>query len=603
MTRLTIPAEIAAEIEAGTLFVVNHSGGKDSQAMTALLRELVPAEQIVVVHAELPEVDWSGVLEHIEATIGELELVTCTAASSFFETVERRRMFPTPSRRQCTSDLKRTPIEVVVRRLCKERGISRVVQCLGLRAEESTNRAKATPLKLDKRLSKAGRHVLQWLPIHELEIDEVFATIAAAGQVPHWAYAAGMSRLSCCFCIMGSKADLTTAARLNPELYARYVATEKRLGFTLRKGKSLEEITGIAAVAGSAGNSDLVAEAFLATILEAADLVDAGAGEPPEVVDLVAMADELELEAWLDAHLGPLPKDLPRDRKIAIHGTPVTPRPLLEQLAGKSFCVSYFDKRDAEACAGLVGADEILLLDNGAFSAWTQGLDLDDEYWIGFYDWAAELLERVPQAIAIVPDVIGGTVEDNGRLILECPLPLERCAVVWHLHEPLAYLRYLLDAGAGAIAFGSSGEYARPGAANWRERIAEAFAAIEQWVAETGEPRPFVHMLRGLGQLEAWPFNAADSTNIARNHCRHRGRPNHVADFAARVEAKIVTAPPSYEVNHARRGDGHGPRGRRRRAARDHRAVRNPSRGLRRHAAPPRPLTLERAPATAPASP
>jgi len=56
-----------------------------------------------------------------------------------------------------------------------------------------------------------------------------------------------MSRLSCCFCIMASRADLTTAARLAPDLYRRYVEIEKRLGFTLSPSRVyLEDLTGIA---------------------------------------------------------------------------------------------------------------------------------------------------------------------------------------------------------------------------------------------------------------------------------------------------------------------------------------------------------------------
>ncbi|GAM06364.1 hypothetical protein MBENS4_3361 [Novosphingobium sp. MBES04] len=47
---------------------------------------------------------------------------------------------------------------------------------------------------------------------------------------------------------MASQADLTTAAKLNPPLYRRYVETEQRLGFTLSMSrKALPEITGIAA--------------------------------------------------------------------------------------------------------------------------------------------------------------------------------------------------------------------------------------------------------------------------------------------------------------------------------------------------------------------
>jgi DNA sulfur modification protein DndC len=225
----TIPAEVTELIARGATFIVNHSGGKDSQAMTLFLQRHVPAAQLVLVHAELPEVDWDGIEDHIRATAPGLPLHTCKAASTFFETVERRGMFPSPKYRQCTSDLKRTPIERTIRRL----GCKLIVSCMGLRAEESSSRAKAKVFKFDAGNSKNGREWYDWLPIHEWTTTEVFAAIAAAGQKPHWAYAAGMSRLSCCFCIMASKADLRTAARLKPALFARIVATEKRLGQTM----------------------------------------------------------------------------------------------------------------------------------------------------------------------------------------------------------------------------------------------------------------------------------------------------------------------------------------------------------------------------------
>lgn len=243
---LKVPAEIQAEIDGGALFVISHSGGKDSQAQTALIRELVPADRIVVVHAVLPEVDWKGTEDHARTTSAGLEFISCRAGKTFFELVESRGKFPSPAFRQCTSDLKRGPINKVIRRLCKERGISRVVSCLGLRAGESASRAKVKTIQINKRLSVGGRTVIDWLPIHHLTTLEVFAVVADAGQDLHWAYGEGSTRLSCCFCILASKADLTTAARLNPDLYKRYVETEKRLDFTLSPSrKSLEEITGI----------------------------------------------------------------------------------------------------------------------------------------------------------------------------------------------------------------------------------------------------------------------------------------------------------------------------------------------------------------------
>src|SRR5690606_18653521 len=99
--------------------------------------------------------------------------------------------------RQCTSDLKRGPVEREVRRYAKEHGYQTIVSCLGIRGKESPGRAKRAQMTRNVRGSVAGRDWYEWLPIHELTTDEVFRVIADAGQAPHWAYAAGNDRLSC----------------------------------------------------------------------------------------------------------------------------------------------------------------------------------------------------------------------------------------------------------------------------------------------------------------------------------------------------------------------------------------------------------------------
>lgn len=244
---MTIPEQIQALIHAGATFVVNHSGGKDSQAMFIYLHGIVPPEQIVVVHAVLPKVEWEGVEDHVRATTLGRPVHTCRSRRDLLQMIEERGMFPSPKHRQCTSDLKRGPIEKTIRGL----GIKLIVNCMGMRAQESSSRSKLEPFKLSERNSKAGRIWYEWLPIHEWDVNMVFATIAAFGQKPHWAYAAGMSRLSCCFCIMSSKKDLTTAAKLNPTLYRKYVELERSTGQVMlmpskTKGRlTLEQVTGI----------------------------------------------------------------------------------------------------------------------------------------------------------------------------------------------------------------------------------------------------------------------------------------------------------------------------------------------------------------------
>ena len=56
-------------------------------------------------------------------------------------------------------------------------------------------------------------------------------------------------------------------------------------------------------------------------------------------------------------------------KKRLVHGTPITPKRLLTQLKDKSFCVSYMRPEQLNETIELVGKDEILILDNGAFTA------------------------------------------------------------------------------------------------------------------------------------------------------------------------------------------------------------------------------------------
>lgn len=248
--REPIPAAVFELVKRGALFVVNHSGGKDSQAMLIVLRAIVPHRQLLIVHAEMAEVEWEGTLEHVHRYAYGIPVVVARAVRTFWQMVEARGMFPSPKQRQCTSDLKRGPIEREIRRYLADHpefnGL--VVNCMGLRSRESSNRAKASPLKLSSRNSVAGREWYDYLPIHDFTTAEVFEEIALSQQQPHWVYRAGMTRKSCVVCIMSSEQDLRTAARLNPAVVRRYAQAERRLNFTLSmSGRPLSEITGLAA--------------------------------------------------------------------------------------------------------------------------------------------------------------------------------------------------------------------------------------------------------------------------------------------------------------------------------------------------------------------
>ena len=254
MSKFTVDGLIAE----GALFVCNHSGGKDSQAMMIHLLATVPAKQLVVVHATLGEFEWPGALEHAQqqAAAAGVAFVVAQAGKTFFEMVEQRfkrrpdvPSWPSASTRQCTSDLKRGPIEREVRRYMKAHGFTKVVNCVGIRAQESVSRSKAEPWRFNERNSVAGRTWFDWLPIFTLSAAEVFAMIAAAGQQPHPAYANGNERLSCVFCIMASKRDLANGAKHHPELFNRFVEMEQRTGYTMHMSrKPLAQLVAEAAI-------------------------------------------------------------------------------------------------------------------------------------------------------------------------------------------------------------------------------------------------------------------------------------------------------------------------------------------------------------------
>ena len=234
-------------IARGAVFYISHSGGKDSQAMYAEVSASVPHDQVCVVHAHLGKIEWHGVEDHIRSTIRH-ELNVVRAGKTFFDMVRRRAVqrpevpaFPDGGRRQCTSDLKRGPIFKFIRRDMKARQVDIGVNCVGLRAEESSRRRRRTVWSTNHALTTRSRTVYDWLPVHRLKTAEVFERIRQAEQEPFWAYRAGNRRLSCVFCIFGCAGDLANGRRHRPELYEEYVALQDETGWTMFPGQSLQE--------------------------------------------------------------------------------------------------------------------------------------------------------------------------------------------------------------------------------------------------------------------------------------------------------------------------------------------------------------------------
>jgi len=233
-------------VKRGALFVANHSGGKDSMACLIKLSRRVPLSQIIVVHASLGAMEWPGALEKAQEHAQSLGLpfFVAKANKSLFDMVVHRRAtrpdapsWPSASNRQCTSDLKRDPIAKVVRQYANAHGFTLIINCLGIRAEESIARGKRPAFSVNSRETNSKREVFEWLPIHSLKLSHVWGLISTQPVKRHYAYLLGNERLSCVFCIMASRNDLVVGQRHNPELFNQYVALEKQTGYTMHQSR------------------------------------------------------------------------------------------------------------------------------------------------------------------------------------------------------------------------------------------------------------------------------------------------------------------------------------------------------------------------------
>jgi 3'-phosphoadenosine 5'-phosphosulfate sulfotransferase (PAPS reductase)/FAD synthetase len=289
---LTTPTDAA--LKAYHWWLLNSSGGKDSQAMLDVMVALadslgVPRYKLVVVHCDLGRMEWAGTRELAEEQARHYGLrfeVVSRPEGDLLDHVLARGRWPSSTTRYCTSDHKRGQVLKLMTRLAGETGRQggpvRILNCLGLRAQESDARrdcptckrrqpAQATctrchgtgdhqTFEVDARATNGRRHVDTFLPVHDWTLTQVWDRIRQSGVRHHAAYDLGMSRLSCCFCVFGSKPDLLLAAKHNPELLDAYCAVEAQIGHTFTHKLSVHSLRTLASTSGAQGHPSHVTQ-------------------------------------------------------------------------------------------------------------------------------------------------------------------------------------------------------------------------------------------------------------------------------------------------------------------------------------------------------
>lgn len=244
------------DLTAYDLILVASSGGKDSQAMLDRVAELARMagveDRITVLHNDLGEVEWPGTAELAREQAEHYDYrfeMRHRTQGLLLEQIEARGMWPSAKARYCTSDQKRGPARKLITQLVAELGLdrqARVLYCLGLRAQESSGRAKKPVLAIDQAATSGVREVTTWHPILHWSESQVWDRIKASGVRYHEAYDQGMKRLSCSFCVLATREDLECAARLRPEMAAKYEALEQRMGHRFKADLSMADIVAAA---------------------------------------------------------------------------------------------------------------------------------------------------------------------------------------------------------------------------------------------------------------------------------------------------------------------------------------------------------------------
>lgn len=234
-------------------FVVNHSGGKDSTRMLGLIRKKFRDSPTYAVMADTGfehqrPISAADFARQRCAEFGLELTVVRHPRRTYLEMVEQRGMFPSPQFRQCTSDLKRGPIDKFIRSLPHKV----VVNCIGIRSEESNPRSRLSPLTRNQSLSTRCRTAYNWLPIFDRTLSDVLAW--------HWVNAIRLHpvyvpeyhkdgttggylrRFSCRVCIFSTDADLAAIHLHDRAAFDAVAHLEHRLKFTMRPGVSLVQI-------------------------------------------------------------------------------------------------------------------------------------------------------------------------------------------------------------------------------------------------------------------------------------------------------------------------------------------------------------------------
>lgn len=242
--------EVDALLDKSSVVACQISGGKDASStairLNDYLNEIGHTGPKILLHSHLGRVEWRDSLSQcqliadrlgwefiiVERKAGDMmdrwetRWKNNVARYANLECVKLILPWSTPSMRFCTSEFKGNLLAAELTRRFPKQNILSVT---GVRHAESAARAKMPTASENIKLSARGCYGLNWNPIITWSTAEVFSYLKEQNHPLHEAYSKyGSSRVSCAFCIMGSKNDLRASASCedNQDIYRLMVDLE-----------------------------------------------------------------------------------------------------------------------------------------------------------------------------------------------------------------------------------------------------------------------------------------------------------------------------------------------------------------------------------------
>lgn len=228
------------DIRAGKYLVLaSCSGGKDSAAMSLWFREQG------IGHLRIyADTGWESPILYeylrgpLTAKLGPIIEVGLTGGMEGL--IRKKAMFPSRTRKFCTTELKVKPIQAVIRGLQDEG--HEVINAVGIRREESAKRADWPEWEWQDDFD-----CWKWAPLVEWKFQDVVDIHARHSLMPCPLYLMGAQRVGCWPCIHARKAEISMIARVDPGRIDQIDALEREIEGTAaeryaERGESFESL-------------------------------------------------------------------------------------------------------------------------------------------------------------------------------------------------------------------------------------------------------------------------------------------------------------------------------------------------------------------------